>query len=60
MSSVPHPLDILFRAINELVVIPDLKQKIYDYASEDPECFYSDVDNLLKVVDIIKEIYPRK
>ena len=60
MSSVPHPLDILFRAINELVVIPDLKQKIYDYASEDPECFYSDVDNLLKVVDIIKEIYTRK
>ncbi len=53
-------LDNLFRAINELVVVPDLKQKIYDYASVDPEWFYSDVDNLFKVVDIIKEIYPRK
>lgn len=59
-SSVPHPLDILFRAINELVVMPDLKQNIYDYASADPEWFYSDVDNLLKVVDIIKEIDNRK
>lgn len=49
-------LDNLFHASNELVTLPDLKKQIIDYASVDPEWFYSDIDNLLKVVDIIREI----
>lgn len=60
VSSIPNHLDILFHASNELLTIPDLKQKIFDFASEDPENFNSDIDNLFKVVDIIREVDDRK
>lgn len=60
MSSVPNPLDILFRTSNELLTMPDLKQKIFDFASGDPEGFNADIDNLFKVVDIIREVDNRK
>lgn len=60
VSSIPNHLDILFYASNELLTIPDIKQKIFDFASEDPENFNSDIDNLFKVVDIIREVDDRK
>lgn len=60
MSSIPNPLDIFFRSSNELLTMPDLKQKIFDFASEDPESFNSDIDNLFKVVDIIRKVDNRK
>ena len=50
----------LFHVSNELVTIPDLKQKIFDFASVDPEGFYSNIDNLFQVVDIIREVDNRK
>ena len=52
-------LDDLFHASNELVTLPDLKEQIIDYAHADSEAFYSDIDDLFKIVDIIREIVNR-
>lgn len=60
VTSVPNPLDNLFRVINELATVPDLKQKIYEYSNTYSETFYSDIDNLFKVVNTIREFDNRK
>ena len=60
VTSVPNPLDNLFRVINELATVPDLKQKIYEYSNTYSETFYSDMDNLFKVVNTIREFDNRK
>lgn len=48
--------DNLLILSNELASLPDIKQLISKYANDNSEGFYSNIDDLFKIVDIIREI----